>query len=161
MGRLSRVEALSDKHNLESFSSGSEPLDNWLRNSAPKALASQTARVFVTHLDLDVKGYYALAASSILKATLPANRNKGLPRHPIPMVLLARLAVDKSFQGQGVGQALVADAIERAAKISLNLGVFGLVTNAKDEEAVRFYERLQFFPSTSDPTLMIFPLVTR
>jgi GNAT superfamily N-acetyltransferase len=159
MGRLSRVEALADNHNLELFSSGSDPLDNWLRKSAPKALASRMARVFVTHDDFDVKGYYALAASSTLKGALPANHNKRLPRHPIPMALLARLAVDLSIQGQGVGRALVADAIERSAKVSLNLGIFGLVTNAKDEEAIRFYESLHFFPSTNDPTLMIFPLV--
>lgn len=158
MGELTAPQALSAEHHLESFASGSEALDTWLHKHARRAVEARSAKVFVVCSGSEVVGYYALAAGQLLRDELPGDLRSGLPRHPIPTVLLARLAVDQRLQGKGLGRALVADAIKRAVAATAYLAAFALVTNAKAESKA-FYEQLGFIAAPDDASLMLFPLV--
>jgi predicted N-acetyltransferase YhbS len=158
MGGLSSPRELSAENNLEGFSSGSEALDSWLHKHAHRAVEARSSKVFVVCEGSDVVGYYALAAGQLLREELPKDLRPGLPRHPIPTVLLARLAVHQRLQGSGLGRALVADAIKRAVSATAHLAAFALVTNAKAESRV-FYENLGFIAAANDASLMLFPLV--
>lgn len=158
MGKLSPPRPLADSDRLDSFSCGSEPLDYWLREKARLATATNTARVYVTTDGDGVVGYFALAASSALREELPRSLRGNMPRHRIPMVLLARLAVAKSHQNQGIGAGLVSSALAISMRVAEQIGAMGLATNAKDPAARDFYTALGFRPGSNDDSLMIFPL---
>lgn len=96
-------------------------------------------------------GYYALAAGSVEPAQAPERVKKGLARHPIPVILLARLAVDRREHGNGLGKALLKDALIRAAGAATAIGARAVLVHAKDEEARTFYEHFDFEPSPTDP----------
>ena len=119
------------------------------------ALANQAAgaaRTFVVCLEATrtVAGYYALAAGSVDHADAPTRAGQGLARHPIPVIVLARLAVDRLYAGRGLGSALLRDALIRASSAADEIGVRALLVHAKDDEARRFYERYDFESSPPD-----------
>ncbi len=95
-------------------------------------------------------GYYALAAASVERAQAPARVSKGLDRHPIPVILLTRLAVDRTQQGKGLGAALLKDALHRSVSASAEIGARAVLVHAKDEEARAFYEHFDVEPSPTD-----------
>lgn len=140
-------EPLGPQHRIEHFSNGRHPsLDEWLRQRA-RASEGLSARTYVT-CDADpvnqVVGYYAISAAAAHRVTVPsAKLRKGMPQE-VPLLLLGRLAVDAAFQGQGLGAALLADALRRCVMVSAIAGVRGLLAHAIDDEAVRFYLRHGF-----------------
>jgi GNAT superfamily N-acetyltransferase len=158
MEELSAPEPLSNKHILQDFDSGSVPIDRWLKTKARAAVAQRTAKVFVVCKGAVVVGYFALASSRLRIEELPEALASGLPKHPIPTVLLARLGVHKQYQGSGLGKALVADAVARALASNENVASFALITNAKLESR-SFYLKLGFKESPADPTLLVLSLV--
>lgn len=155
MSRYAPVEPLRSDHDTSTFDCGSEQQTNWLRRVGLTAQGAGTSRVFVVCRsgELKVAGYHALAAGSILAADAPARLKAGTGRHPIPVVILARLGVDRSEQGRGLGSALVRDAIHRAVTAAATIGVRGLLIHAETPEAAAFYRRLDpaFAPSPTDP----------
>lgn len=98
-----------------------------------------------------VVGYYSLAAGSVRLEDVPSRVARGLPRHPVPVILLARLAVDESERGRGLGAALLKNACQRYLQASAVIGSRALLTHAKDESARSFYLRFGFEPSPTDP----------
>ncbi|HEY3047949.1 MAG TPA: GNAT family N-acetyltransferase [Polaromonas sp.] len=117
------------------------------------ALANQangSARTFVTLAQGQVFGYYSLAAASVEHAAVPQRVSRGLARHPIPMLLLARLAVDVRAQGRGVGRSLLQSALLKYLQACEVIGCRALMVHAKDEAAVRFYQGYGFEPSPVD-----------
>ena len=151
-GPLGRVEKLSAAHSVEAFDCGKEPLDRFLKRFA---LANQKAGSAQTYVvcrgDHRVVGYYSLCVGAVEHAEAPERVGKGLARHPIPVMLLARLAVDRSEQGQGLGKALLKDALLRTAQAADIAGIRALLVHAKDDEARAWYEALDFEPSPTDP----------
>ena len=105
-----------------------------------------------------VSGYYTLAAGSVAFPHLPRETAARLPRHPVPVVLLARLAVDRSAQGRGLGRTLLVDALQRALGLSASLGVFAVEVLAIDEDAAGFYARFGFAPLLDSPRHMYMPI---
>lgn len=153
MARFREPEPLTAAHHLEGFTSGVPALDTWLVRHAAQALGSGSARTYVT-VDTDqhrVVGYYALAAASIGRDEGTARASRGMPRHRIHAVLLARLGVDRSVQGLGLGAGLLADAMRRTAGAADTLGVRVLLAHATDDRARAFYERFGFEESPTDP----------
>jgi GNAT superfamily N-acetyltransferase len=151
--RFGDPEPLGVTHTLDGFDCGVESLNVWLSEHARGAAASGSARVFLT-VDREqgrVCGYYALAAAAIAHEQASERTRKGQPRHPIPAVLLARLAVDASVQGQGIGAWLLRDAMRRALSASEAVGMRVLLVHALDDAARGFYERWGFEPSPTDP----------
>lgn len=152
--RFSDPEPLTPAHSLEAFASGTESLDVWLHRHARAAAGAGSARTYVVTDRTDdarVVGSVALAAGSIEPAAAPTRVRAGMPRHPIPVVLLARLAVDQQVQGQGLGAFLLADAMRRTLSASDAVGVRALLVHAIDARARAFYERFGFTASTTDP----------
>ena len=155
MERLDR-----SKHLRDDFSCGKSPLDDFL-----KSLVSQYEKrrlgktlVLVRPPDHRVLGYYTLASGSVPFEHLPAKVAKKLPRHPVPVVLLARLAVDQSVRGKGLGGALLADALARILGFSRNLGIYAVEVDAIDGEAKAFYERHGFLPLADAELHLYLPL---
>ena len=142
---LSSVPLDDTRHTLPGFDSGEPTLDDWLINSALGSDARGITRTFVwTEPDTtQVIGYYALMAHVLQRDALPKSVGRGSPRE-IPAVLLARLALDKSTQGQGLGGALLADALERAALAARNVGARFAVVDALHARACAFYEHHGF-----------------
>jgi GNAT superfamily N-acetyltransferase len=146
-----RIEPLRRDHQSEQFDSGIEELDRWLHRFAHVADASRTARTYVL-IDGDrVLGYYSLVAGEVHRHQLPARHARGTPQHPIGVILLARLAIDRGLQGRGYGRALVADAALRAIQAADVVGARALLVHASDEHAAAFYEHLGFTRSPTDP----------
>lgn len=142
------------RHDVTAFDCGSDAQTNWLRRVAAVAHAARTAVVYVITPTGDnrVVGYYALAAASVAHADAPERLTKGAGRSPIPVILLARLGADATAQGQGLGAALVKDAMIRAHQASGSIGARALLIHAESDEARSFYEHLaEFDPSPSDP----------
>lgn len=147
---LSEVESLHKSHDLRSFDCGKKALDVWLRRFALVNQRSDTARTYVVHRDRVVVGYFSLAYGCVAREETTERIAKGLARHPVPVVLLARLAVDQKERGLGLGAALLKDAlirIERAADIA---GARAVLVHALDGDARAFYEHFGFEPSPTD-----------
>lgn len=128
-------------------------LDVWLVKHARAAAGAGSARTYVvvdTRQDR-VVGYHALSLASIEHADATERGRKGMPRHPIPAMLLARLAVDKAVQGNGIGAFLLRDAMGRALSVAEQAGMRLLLVHALNDEARAFYEHFGFEPSPSDP----------
>lgn len=153
MPRFGDPEPLAADHDVESFDCGTESLNLWLKRSARQAAAAGSARTFVVHDDEQhrVVGYHALAAASLSHEDARPRTARGMPRHPIPAVLLARLAVDDAVQGRGIGAWLLRDAVLRALSAADAMGIRVLVVHAIDDTARSFYERHGFEPSPGDP----------
>jgi len=144
---------ITAEHQVEGFDCGKEALNQYLRRFALTNTAAGTARTYVTTSSEEptVIGYYSLASGSVEKAAVPERVAKGVPNHPVPVVLLARLAVDQRFQGKGVGKALLKDALARTLAAADVVGIRALLVHAKDQEAARFYSQFGFAPSPTDP----------
>jgi GNAT superfamily N-acetyltransferase len=146
-----RIAPLARDHQLDALDSGAGELDDWLRRFARMADAAGTARTYVLADGLRVLGYYALTPAAVDRRDLPERHARGMPAHPIGVILLARLAVDRSLQGKGYGRALVADAAVRTLQASELVGARAMLVHARDERAAGFYERLGFTRSPTDP----------
>jgi predicted N-acetyltransferase YhbS len=140
---LRPVEALREDHSLNDFASGVEPLDRWLRQSAWTAAAAGTAATYVLCRGDRVVGYYALAMSSVAHAGAPARLRRGMPE-PVPVVLLARLALDLTERGTGLGGDLLIDALRRCVRGAREFGARAVVVDAVDSDAAAFYRHFGF-----------------
>jgi GNAT superfamily N-acetyltransferase len=148
------IEPLSSHHDRARFSCGVVALDRYLREQAGQDVRKQVAATFVLveRNNPAVLGFYTLAATSVRLSELPEATVKRLPRYPlVPAILLGRLAVDQQWRGKGYGEILLMDAIKRC-KDTRDIGWAALVVDAKDEPALRFYERYHFirFSPTSN-----------
>jgi len=145
---LSKVEAISELHDLSRFDCGThESLNEWLKRFALSNQRNESARTYVVHRNGSVAGYYSVSAGSVSVEESPARVVKGLARHPIPVILLARLAVDKNEKGTGLGKALLKDALARIAQAADIVGARAVLVHAIDEQARKFYEHFDFEPS--------------
>jgi GNAT superfamily N-acetyltransferase len=152
---LQRPEPLSAAHVLDGFGSGVASLDDWLRKRALPNQASGAPRTFVSCDAGRVVAYYALAASAIATESAPGKFRRNLP-DPIPVVVLGRLAIASSHQGQGLGRAMFQDAAQRIVRMAGTIGIRGLLVPAISEEAKAFYLQLGLDPSPLEPmTLMV------
>ena len=145
------LEKLKREHLLDGFDCGKEPLNRFLKRQAWSSQQANSAQTYVLAKELAVVGYYSLAAGSVTYEDATERVKKGQARHPVPVILLARLAVDQSLQGKGIGPALLKDALLRAASAADTIGARAVLVHAKDDKAKTFYEHFNFEPSPSDP----------
>jgi GNAT superfamily N-acetyltransferase len=146
-----RIEKLHRSHAVEPFSCGQPELDRFLIRHALRAQQSNSSQTYVALSGDEVVGYYTLVAGEVRHADAPDRVVKGMPRHPIPLLVLARLAVDSKAQGRGIGAGLMLDALGRTLQVADVIGVRALAVHAKDERAAAFYRHFGFVPSPSDP----------
>jgi len=147
MQPLRRPVALEKGHDLSTFDCGVQRLNDYLRKYAFTNHQNRSARTYVAVRGERVVGYYTLAAGSVGREETPRRVAQGLGQYPVPVILLARLAVDMSEHGHGLGGGLVKDAILRAAQAADIIGVRAILTHAKDEAAKTFYTHFGFEPS--------------
>ena len=152
MARFGDPAPLGPDHVLEGFNCGSASLNTWLTRHAHQAGAAGSARTYVIadSQQSRVVGYHALIAAGIEREAAPARVIKGMPQYPIPVVLLARLGVDLSVAGRGLGAWLLRDAMIRTLTASETIGVRAMLVHASDDEARAFYLRHGFEPSSTD-----------
>jgi GNAT superfamily N-acetyltransferase len=149
---FSTPRRLTGQDEVDEFFCGQSDLDNWLKRFALVNQKASMTTVFVTCSANKVVGYYALATGGVERAQAPDRVSRGVPAHPIPVVLLARLAVDSSAQGRGLGRMLLRDALIRVASAAEEVGIRALLIHAKDERAREFYMGCaEFEPSPTDP----------
>lgn len=154
--RIDAPTPLLKAHKLESFDCGHEALNEYLRRFAFQNHQSGLARTYVAARGKRVLGFYSLAFGSIDHQSSTSRAAKGLPKHPIPIMLLARLAVDVSEHGHGLGKGLLKDAIQRTLQASEIGGLRAMLVHAKDKRAQSFYIKSGFDPSpTNELHLML------
>ncbi|MBX5089806.1 GNAT family N-acetyltransferase [Rhizobium lentis] len=151
---LSPPAPLADHHELAEFSSGVPELDDWLRRRARANQASGASRTFVVCEANRVVAYYALASGAVRLPEAPGRFRRNMP-DPIPVAVLGRLAIDRSYQGRGLGRALVRDAGLRLLNAAEIIGIRALLVHAISDEARAFYEAVGFLPSPSDPMMLM------
>jgi predicted N-acetyltransferase YhbS len=144
---LSSPVPLDKSHSTSSFDCGIQALNEYLSRYAFLNHQNRSARTYVAMRDARIAGYYTLANGSVSRADVPLRVAQGLGNYPVPITLLARLAVDVCEQGQGLGGGLLKDAVLRALQASDIVGSRAIVTHAKDESAKAFYQKFQFAPS--------------
>lgn len=142
---------LSADHNCNDFDCGNPALNEWLRRHALQNQRANAARTFVVCRGNRVAGYYSLAVGAVDYATASERVRKGLAHHPVPVMILARLAVDLSYRKKRIGQSLLKDAVIRTLQAAEIAGIRGILVHAKDERARSFYERFGFEPSPLSP----------
>lgn len=146
-----RLERLDETHDLDDFQSVNSELDSWLQRHGVAAQQMDSARTFVLVRAVRVVGYFSLTMGSVLRTEAPARLVRGLPSYPVGMVLLARLAVDQSEQGQGVGSLLLAEALRKAVAAGEAAAARLIVVDAIDDRAVRFYQAHGFVAVPDHP----------
>lgn len=152
---LSAPQPLADHHQVGAFTSGVDSLDGWLKHRARANQAGVATRTFVLTDGDHVIGYYALASGGIAVASATGRLRRNMPE-PIPVAVLARLAIDPRHHGCGLGRALFRDAALRVLNAAATLGIRGMITHAISEDAKAFYEALGLAPSPLEPmTLMV------
>jgi ribosomal protein S18 acetylase RimI-like enzyme len=154
-----RIGALDVAHDRTAFNCESEPLNRYLREHVNQDIRRRVAACFVALADDQrIAGYYTLALASLLLNDLPASIGKKLPRYPtVPAVRMGRLAVDRAFKGKGLGGAMLADALDRAARSEI--AAFAVIVDAKDESAAAFYRHHGLIALPESRTLFL-PLAT-
>ena len=141
---LSAPQPLDARHRVEEFDCGKQVLTDWLLRHARQAQGSGSARTFVSCDGDRVAGYYSLTVGQIDTLEAPDRVRKGMGQYPIPLIILARLAVDLDYQGRGLGCSLLQDAIHRAITVAEHAGIRAMLTHPLDAEAAAFYRRFGF-----------------
>ena len=144
------IEKLHRTHNVEQFACGQPELDRFLIRHALQAQQSNSSQTYVALGGDEVVGFYTIVAGEIQHAQAPERVVKGMARHPIPLLVLARLAVHINAQGRGIGSGLLLDALGRTLQVADVIGVRALAVHAKDDRAVAFYRHFGFTPSPAD-----------
>lgn len=145
---LRAPEPLTAQHRLEGFDCGKPALNDWLLRHARQAQGSGSAKTFVVaDADASVAGYFSLTVGQVDTLEAPERIRKGMGQYPVPVVILARLAVSREHQGRGIGGGMLQDAIRRTLVIADQAGVRAMLTHPIDEDAARFYSRFGFIPS--------------
>ena len=154
------IERLGKQHERDSFDCGKPPLNDFLTRFVSQYEKRNLARTYVLVRSGEVKvlGYYTLASSAIEFETLPADVTKKLPQHPIPAVLLARLAVDSSLRGQKMGSRLLRDCFTRCLQLADQIGIHSVTVDAIDDEAAKFYEHFGFTRFPEQPSKLFLPI---
>lgn len=148
---FSPVEKLRFDHETEAFDCGKAELNRFLSRFAFVNQRANTAQTYVVCRGTQVVGYYSLTVGQADHKDAPARISQGMARHPIPLMILARLAVDGREQGKRLGAALLKDALLRCVAAADIAGIRALFVHAKDEEATAFYRHFNFQPSPTDP----------
>jgi GNAT superfamily N-acetyltransferase len=148
------------RHSVERFACGRPSLDRWLREYAGQGQRRDTSRTFVAaSAGGDVVGYYTLVAGQVERNQATSSVRAGTSKHyPIPICLVARLAVDRESQGRGLGADLLLDALRRAVGAADLVGIRAVVVHALDDEAAAFYEHFSFAPLGGEPRTLMVPL---
>ena len=154
---LAPPEPLADHHEIQEFNSGEESLDDWLRRRARANQVSGGSRTYVVCEEKRVVAYYALASGAVMAENATGRLRRNMP-NPIPVAVLARLAVDRGWQGKGLGRALFRDAARRVTNAADAIGIRGIVVQAISEEAKNFYLALGFDPSPREPMMLMVTL---
>lgn len=149
------IKKLDRSHRVEPFDCGDAALNRYISRFALNNQSSGSAQTYVALADgktsePSVVGYYSLAVGAVAHADAPPRVAKGLARHPVPVMLLARLAVAQAAQGKGLGAALLHDALARTLQAADIAGMRAVIVHAKDDDARRFYQHFDFDPSPSD-----------
>jgi len=148
-----QIERLSRSHDRTSFCCGKPMLDNFIQQLATQYEEKGMGRTYVAVVPGEPKvlGYYSLASGSVAFSLIPEEVSKKLPKHPIPVAHLGRLAVDQKAKGQRLGETLLLDAFKRCQALADQLGIFAVEVHALDEEAKGFYLKYGFKPLQDDP----------
>lgn len=152
MSSVRRIEKLRGDHQVESFDCGRAELNKYLLRYAFQNQQAGASQTYVGIVDHVIIGFYSLAVGQVTHTEAPPRLKKGLAQHPIPIMLLTRLAIDNRWKGQGVGKALLRDAMLRTLHAADIAGIRAFAVHAKDEEARNFYKHFDFIPSPTDPT---------
>jgi GNAT superfamily N-acetyltransferase len=154
------IERLGKKHDRSHFDCGQSALDNWLKLLAGQYEKRDLARTFVAVRpgETVVLGFYALATHRVTYEALPADQARGLPKIDVPVILLGRLAVDRSVRGLGLGSHLLMDALRRAEHIAQQSGVRAVEVEAIDEKARDWYLKFGFVALVDDPNHLFLPM---
>lgn len=158
-----RVESLLKSHHRDSFRCGHTALDRYLQHQARQDAQNQVAATFVVTAaaKAQVLGFFSLAASNVNAGDLPADLAKKLPRYPLlPVTLLARLAVDETCKGQGLGTFLLMDALHKSLQASSAVAAMAVVVDAKDATAAAFYQHHDFLPLNDASSRLFLPMKT-
>lgn len=156
-----RIEPLARAHDRSHFACGEAALDEYLARFARQNHESGVAKTFVavgSNSPPRVLGYYSISAGAIDRDNLPAHAAKRFPSFPIPVARLARLAVDREFQGRGLGEYLLLDALNRVLRASRDIGIVAVLLDAKHEKAKRFYARYEFESLPDQPLTLWLPM---
>jgi GNAT superfamily N-acetyltransferase len=146
-----RIEKLRRDHGVEEFDCGKEALNRFLVRYALQSQLSNSSQTYVAISDKNVTGFYTLVFGDVAFDDAPERLRKGVARHPIPLMILARLAVSRNWAGKGIGSGLLKDALVRTLAAADIAGLRAFAVHAKDEEARSFYERYDFSALPSDP----------
>jgi GNAT superfamily N-acetyltransferase len=146
-----RVEKLARHHAVDDFNCGQEALNRFLTRFALTSQQANASQTYVGLADSTVIGFYTLVVGEVSYDDAPERLKKGLARYPVPLMLLARLAVSQAWKGKGVGAGLLKDAMCRTMQAADIAGIRALAAHAKDDEARAFYEHFDFIPSPTDP----------
>lgn len=144
---LSRPEPLGDRHQLNGFDCGKPALNDWLQRHARQAQGSGSAKTFVVADGSRVVGYFSLTVGQVDVLQAPERIRKGMGQYPLPVVVLARLAVSQRDQGRGIGFGMLQDAIRRTMLVAEQAGIRAMLTHPIDEHAAHFYTRFGFIAS--------------
>jgi GNAT superfamily N-acetyltransferase len=153
-----RIEKLRADHAVAGFDCGSEELNRFLARFALLNQQAGATQTYVAVSEQTVVGFYSLAVGEVAYDDALGRLSKGLARHPVPIMLLARLAIIREWQGRGLGAGLLKDAMQRTLQAADIAGIRAFAVHAKDENARRFYEHFGFVPSPTDP-LHLFLLI--
>jgi GNAT superfamily N-acetyltransferase len=145
------IEKLARHHVVEDFDCGQAALNRFLIRFALSSQHANASQTYVGLADAAVVGFYTLVVGEVAYADAPERLTKGLARHPVPLMLLARLAVGAAWQGKGIGSGLLKDAMRRTVQAADIVGIRALAAHAKDDAARAFYEHFGFVASPTDP----------
>ena len=151
---ISAPEPLNEAHDLSQFSCGKASLDNWLRTRALSNQKKGFTAVMVVHEAGRVVGYYGLAPTAVVPASLPRSIRTGQSPDPLAGLLLGQLATDREWRGKGIGTGLLKHALQRCVQGASLIGGRALIVNAVDDEAAAFWQRRGFLQSKDDPMVL-------
>jgi GNAT superfamily N-acetyltransferase len=146
-----RIVKLDRIHAVDGFDCGREPLNRFLIRFALQNQQAGASQTYLALADDQICGYYTLTVGQVEYDVAPPRLTKGLAHHPVPLMLLARLAIATTAQGKGLGAGLLKDAMQRTLQAAEIAGIRAFAVHAKDDQAKAFYEHFDFAPSPSDP----------
>ena len=149
--KVFRIEKLTKQHSVDDFDCGEDALNRFLSRFALPNQQASASQTYIGLADDTIVGFYTLVVGEVAYDDAPERLKKGLARHPVPLMLLARLAVSQVWQGKGIGSGLLKDAMLRTTQAAEIGGIRALAAHAKNDAACTFYEHFGFIPSPTDP----------